>query len=397
MNGDHATTGSEPRRRIGSCWLIVAAVIALLPGCSGANWGIPGTSGAATNEESERTKDAMLRQFEARRSAMTIEAAEAALNRGDYKDSEQALRSVLDRDPANRDARLLLAEVMLLTGRRPEAFTQLEHALREHGDDPRVHYAMALLLDASGRPNDARNFYSRSTELDSQFAVYTSQHNRVMEAEIPSAAGMAVAYHSQSGDAEANERLAAPTSGEPRLPGLPMKTPGFAAEPSAVAPDATTTTVAAVDRFESRFGPEIADLLREGCEALAAGSADSAIIHFRNAAEADPQNPQIPVHAAVLALERNHPAMAVDLLKPAAGQFSKSVAVHLTLGTAYYRLGDYPSSQVALRQALSLDNSNGLAYLLMGCTLEKLGQPEAALVQWERAAAVCPRYRNMRR
>jgi Tfp pilus assembly protein PilF len=208
---------------------------------------------------------------------------------------------------------------------------------------------------------------------------------------------MAVAYHSPSGDAGQNERLAWPASGEPGLPRPPTKKPEFEAEPSAVAPDATTARNVPVDRFEARFGPEIAGLLRDGSEALAAGSADSAIVHFRNAVQADRQNPQIPVDAAVLALEQNHPTLAVDLLKPAAERFSKSAAVHLTLGAAYYRLGDYPSSQVALRQALSLDNSNGLAYLLMGCTLEKLGQPEAALVQWERAAAVCPRYRHMRR
>lgn len=397
MNRDCTTTVSVPRRHIGACWLAVAAIMALLPGCSGANWGIPGTSGASPNEASERTKDAMVRRFEARRNAMTIEAAEAALNRGDYKDSEQALRSVLDRDPAHRDARLLLAEVMLLTGRRPEAFTQLEHALREHGDDPRVHYAMALLLDASGRPNDARNFYSRSTELDSQFAVYTAQHRRVLDAEDLTAAGMAVAFHSRSGDAEPHEGLDSPTGDETGWSGAPVKEPRFEAEPSAVAPDATTTTVAAADRLESRFGPEIAGLLRKGCEALAAGSTDSALVHFRNATAADRQNPQIPVHGAVFALEQNHPAVAVDLLKPAAEQFPKSVPVHLTLGAAYYRLGDYSSSQVALRQALSLDNSNGLAYVLMGCTLEKLGQPEAALVQWDRAATVCPRYRHVRR
>lgn len=397
MSRDRATTGSELRRRIGARCLIVAAVIALLPGCSGMNWGMPGTGDAMPGEGSERTKDVMVRRFEARRNAMKVEAAEAALNRGDYKDSEQALRSVLDRDPAHRDARLLLAEVMLLTGRRPEAFTQLEHALREHGDDPRVQYAMALLLDASGRPKDARNFYSRSTELDPKFAVYTSEHNRVLDAENPAPAGMVVAHHSQSGDSEQSARRASVTDSEARSGDSSPEKADFTAGPIAIAPDATTATNISDDRLESRFEPEIAGLLREGREALAAGSAESAIAHFHAAAEANPQNPQIPIHAAVLALERNHPTIAVEVLKPAAERFSKSAAVHLTLGTAYYRLGDYPSSQVALRQALSLDNSNGLAYLLMGCTLEKLGQPEAARVQWERATAVCPRYRNMRR
>ncbi|MDZ7619908.1 MAG: tetratricopeptide repeat protein [Patescibacteria group bacterium] len=322
----------------------------------------------APDAPEEGHKEAIVRQFETRRNAMSIEAAEAALNRGNYQECEQTLRSVLDRDRSHRDARLLLAEVMLLTGRRPEAFTQLEHALREHGDDPRVHYAMALLLDASGRPKEAHEYYVRSVELNPEFAVYASAHEQLSGDEAI-APGEAVAYHSALG-------------GEDWV---------------AAAPSHATRAIASTGNSDQTFSPAVSSLLQEAREALAAGNAESAIAQFRAAMAADPENPHIPIHAATVALERNQPAAAVAVLTPAVEQFPNRAAMHRTLGVAHYRLGDYPSSQVALRQALSLDNTSGLAYLLMGCTLEKLGQPEAARTQWERAAALSPRYRSIRR
>ena len=65
------------------------------------------------------------------------------------------------------------------------------------------------------------------------------------------------------------------------------------------------------------------------------------------------------------------------------------------LGAAYYRSGDYQSSQVALQQALSLDKSSALAYLLMGCTLAKLGQQQAADDHFRRPP-LDPRYTVVR-
>jgi hypothetical protein len=39
-----------------------------------------------------------------------------------------------------------------------------------------------------------------------------------------------------------------------------------------------------------------------------------------------------------------------------------------------------------------LDNSAGLSYFLMGCTLKKLDQPEAAASHFARAAELDPRF-----
>jgi tetratricopeptide (TPR) repeat protein len=132
-------------------------------------------------------------------------------------------------------------------------------------------------------------------------------------------------------------------------------------------------------------------LIEQGRAALAAGQTDKAGAYFREATVVSPQNPQIPLMAAAAALRQNHPEVAITVLVPAAERFHESAAIYRALGLAHYRLGDYESSQVALRQALSLDKSSAPSYFLMGCVLAKLGQREAAEAHLRQAQALDPR------
>ena len=300
--------------------LLLTAAVSLLSGCSSVNWTHPDSADSMLPQRHERRTEAMVREFEARRNAVQMDAARAALDRGDPVESEQMLRSILQRDAAHRDARLLLAEVLLLSGRRPEAFTQLEHALREHDGDPQVYHAMAVLLDASGRPQEAQSFHEQAIELNPDFAVYASAHEAVRNA----------------------------------VKGADSIGPG------PEGPDPT-----------AGLAPAAAQALRQAREALAQGDLDSALASLQAAVAADPHNPRSRVRAAVLALEYNHPETAADLLEPAAAEFPASVAVHRTLGTAYYRLADYASAEAALRRALALNQSDRISRLLLGFTLEK--------------------------
>jgi tetratricopeptide (TPR) repeat protein len=133
-------------------------------------------------------------------------------------------------------------------------------------------------------------------------------------------------------------------------------------------------------------------LLQHGRAALAEGNAPVALAYFREAAGSSPQNPQIPISAAVTALEHNHPEVAIELMQGARRHFTRSAQIPRILGVAHYRLGDYRSSQVALQQALSLDKSSALTYFLMGCTLTKLGQLEPAEAHFRQARTLDPRY-----
>ncbi len=126
--------------------------------------------------------------------------------------------------------------------------------------------------------------------------------------------------------------------------------------------------------------------------ALERGSLEAAVARIRHLWAANPQDPQIPISGAGLLLRHRQPQAAVSLLHEAAQRFPNTPGIHRMLGVGHYRLGDYEASQVALQQALSLDKSSALSYFLMGCTLAKLGQPEAAAAYFRQAHVLDPRY-----
>jgi len=99
---------------------------------------------------------------------------------------------------------------------------------------------------------------------------------------------------------------------------------------------------------------------------------------------------------AIQLLRASQPDAAVALLDQALSGREGSADLYRTLGLAHYRRGDYDSSQLALQQALSLDNSSPLSYFLMGFTLTKLGDSEGAEWHFRQAAARNPKYAVMR-
>ncbi|HUT95186.1 MAG TPA: tetratricopeptide repeat protein [Thermoguttaceae bacterium] len=135
-----------------------------------------------------------------------------------------------------------------------------------------------------------------------------------------------------------------------------------------------------------------AELIEKGLSAMSDGTSALAFAYFREAMALKPDDPRIPISAAISALGHNQPKVAVVLLEPLLEVFPDSAAIRRVLGAAYYRLGDYQSSQVVLQQALSLDKSSGLSYFLMGCTLAKLGQLTAAETHFCQARRLDPRY-----
>jgi len=92
----------------------------------------------------------------------------------------------------------------------------------------------------------------------------------------------------------------------------------------------------------------------------------------------EPENRQIATSAAVLALRYNQPELALDLAQSALPRFNDDATLHRIIGLAHYRRGDFGSSQLALQQALSLDNGHPLTYFLLGHTMKKLGDTDAA-------------------
>jgi Tfp pilus assembly protein PilF len=93
-----------------------------------------------------------------------------------------------------------------------------------------------------------------------------------------------------------------------------------------------------------------------------------------------------------LSLRHNQPELAIRILEEAKSRFPQNAAIPRSLGAAYYRSGDFKAAQTVLNQAIALDKSCALSYLLMGCTLSKLGQSAAAEEHFRQAQLLDPRY-----
>jgi len=294
-----------------------------------------------TEERKERNEE-VVRQFNRGRDFAEFEAAKTRWNQNDVEGCEHALRQIVAGNAGHRDARLLLAEICLTSNRVQEAFEQIQCALDAHPQDALVRYSMGLLLDATGQSSGALAYYEQAAAAAPNNELYAVGYQSALEAAASASTGSASAY------------------------------------------PAYYTGVTATD--------PIVVVIGRGCEALAAGSVETALAYFQEAAATQPDNPQIPISAAVSALRYGQPTLAVAVLSSAQQHFPDTPGVYRVLGAAYYRMGDYQSSQVALQQALSLDKSCALTYFLMGCTLARLGQSESADVHLRQARALDSRY-----
>jgi len=360
----------------------VATTLAMLVGCAGMHLPKTVTEGDIASKREQRNKE-LVQQFEQKRDFAEYEAAKSRWNeQGDAKGCREALEKLLTRNPSHRDARLLMAELLLAENSPQEAYNHAKLALDAHPNDAAVHFTMAMTFEAQGKMQDALAYYERAMKMEPQNEAYTAAYQAAHETvggNLPKPQATTL-QSTQSFDA-----------------GL-VETVGYTEPASALKDRANGREKSDFAEFAgiAENDPAIQHL-RNGLAALAKGDSSQAVLDcFRQAAATSPDNPQILITAAASVLRANRPDLAVAILKPAVQQFPKSASIYRMLGVANYRMGDFQSSQVALQQALSLDKSSALSYLLMGCTLAKLGQNEAAESHFRQARALDPKYKAIR-
>lgn len=367
-------------------WVLVVVPL-VAAGCTLLGSKLPPVEDLA--ERRSRRKQEAVREFEVHRGIVELEAARVRRAEGDLDGCIDTLNRLLARNPAHLDARLLLAETLLAENRPQQAVKVLEPAVAAHADEPRLQHLMGLLAEAMGQPDVALAWYQQAAKspLDDDPNAAAS-HEVVISDEISQKPSALPAESAVS-----TARLVSSNPSQRSNPNTP-------AQPATAAQSASRNAARAeaADPVDPDGSPEdpvqtaVADLLDKGRQAVSEGNTDQATAYFWEATSLKPDDPQIPVSAAVSALRYNQPDLAIQLLAPCTDLYTDSAAVPRTLATAYYRKGDYASAQTALEQALSLDKSSPLSYFLMGCTLVKLGQPEAAEIHFRRARVIDPRY-----
>jgi tetratricopeptide (TPR) repeat protein len=391
------------RTRTLAC-VAICVLLALDAGCSIIHLPRSITEGDATPKRKKRSEECV-RQLEQQRDLAEYEAAKGRwVQQRDAKGCREGLEMLLARKPQHRDARLLMVELLLTENDSRGAYQHAKAALDACPNDAQVRYVMGVVKDAQGKNAEALAFYEQANEMEPGNETYAVAYQTAAEAtheesqaekptnrnaqsaERRSSAAKTKAAGDIAGRLDALNVTGAQTDKRTGVTLLPP--PAGRSGSSGGADSAGSARTSDVDPAEQ--------LLRKGQKAIAKGSTDEALEFFRQAAAANPDNPQIPISAAASALRANQPEVAVELLRPASKQFPKSAAVHRALGAAYYRTGDLKSSQVALQQALSLDKSSALSYLLLGCTLAKLGQNEAAETHFRQARTLDSKYRVVR-
>ena len=312
--------------------------------------------------------------FERRRAESQYQAALNRWREDDSAGCRQQLETLLARNSNHHPAHLLMAEVALEQG---EPKVALEHTRAVLGSEPnnaRAHHLMALALDSLGESSAAVQHYERATSL----APGNEQYAFAYQAAL---GGAVLPSGSRDGDG--------------------VTTVGF---------DATDVSVAAATADGSGEAPSAGSSGPRDHAAFAAANdraarADSArdqsaferrLEEFQRRVAAEPDNLQIVLAEAAYSLRHHRPDVAADIVLASLKRHPEVAALDRMLGAARYQQGDFPAAQVALEQALSLDNTDALAYFLMGSTLARLGNAEAARQHFAEAARLDPRIAQSR-
>lgn len=423
----------HPRSGVPAGWRgfllgLVAAIIglSLFCGCKSVGLPEPLRAGSDVSRDRKKRNEEAVRRFEENRNEAEFQAALNRYAHGDVRGCEQTLRRLLERAPKHRESRLLLAELCVAENRLDEAAEAAAAALADWPDDAPTHYTVGLVLDARGRTAEALAHYERATRIDPDNELYAVAYELAAESLRASAEGRRPALDGDAGHGAAGvvpAGFVAATPGE--SPGreavrgdTPRRdVPGAPSEPcnrndsriadaagSCGSCDAGPSPPAGPARPDPAMGTADGPFaagqtgsndpaLARGESALRAGSFDEALAWFEEAIRRRPDDPSMPVAAAVAALKANQPDMAVELLEPAQSRFPGDAPIKRVLAVARYRLGDYASSELLLQQALSLDNTDALSYFFLGCTLERLGRSEEAQRQFAEARAIEARRR----
>jgi len=151
-----------------SVLLLVFACAVPLTGCAGWRQSIPPQTITETREE--RAHDA-IQSFEERRDAAQLQAALDRCKHGDLGPAESMLAAIVNRRPNYVEARVLFAE-LLWSRNDASAEQHLRAVIEIEPDRADAHHALGLVLNGTGRPEEARQHLFKAAELEPANEVY---------------------------------------------------------------------------------------------------------------------------------------------------------------------------------------------------------------------------------
>ncbi|HXT60886.1 MAG TPA: tetratricopeptide repeat protein [Pirellulales bacterium] len=385
----------------------LACCVLCSTGCAGGLWSsrsVPDVHPVKAQRAKETAK-----HLGEQRDRSELEAAKFAWQQDDVEGCHDLLDKLLQRNPRHREGGLLMAELLLVERQTDQAREQLKQVLKHHPNDAEALHAMGLLLEAENKPAEARVLFQQAAKAAPANDEYKISYKAAADRAQPSAvaddrtsiASKPAPANGRStptatAQAASLHRTKSPAGAVLDRPEAPVA-PGDADDVSFVtatdAIDAQQEPKSAAKPQQLALAKDAKPLVAQGDAALAAGARDSARRSFREAQRAAPDDPSIPLAACVSAIKHDELELAVEIAHSGITAFPESAGLYRALGTAQYRLGDLPAAKASFERAISLDKAHPLSYFLMGSTLKKLGQTEAAEQYFRQARQLDARYK----
>ena len=157
------------------CW--IATVLAVsLSGC--VSWkstkqSVARNTAADVGPARANRKEALAQDFDHKRNDAQFDAAISCWQRGDVAKCNELLTGLLERNPDDRRARLLLADVYLFNGQTDKSVEELSKVVAADPKNALAQHALAQVFDALGRRSEALSHYEEATRLEPDNEVYS--------------------------------------------------------------------------------------------------------------------------------------------------------------------------------------------------------------------------------
>lgn len=311
------------------------------------------------------------------------------LKKGEFDKAAEAAQKLVDKDPKNVDAWIVLADALIALKQPEEAWNRLEPAVTENPDsapllcklgDVFVKVAEAAQADPNAGSNvqmhfeDARNMYTKALDKDPKLAdaVY----------------GKAYVAYWLSDNEEAKRQLSACLLLNPNH-GKAHSLQAFLLYNEKKYPEAEA-------KYEIARKIDDSDpltCLRYGHSLFAQGKTDAAKAAYLYALKRHPEY-ETSITSGLLYLVKKDYSKATDLLLEATKQVPGSAFAWFHLGRCYFANKAYKDAMAAFRKAHDLAPKNAEFLYFLGYTAESEGDAAGALDAYREALKDDPAHEN---
>ncbi len=311
---------------------------------------------------------------------------------GEYERCASEAEAVARARPDSEEAHIRLAQAQWRSGRRPMAIMTLTHALRKHGDHPRLHMDLGLFYASEDDYDRAREHFRKAVECDCNSAdgyhylglaesacgsfdkavkafqractlepqdlMYAYQLCLAAQASAEAGRPVTVALPEEGPSPNHSEirQLAEYVAGEPDF------VEAFLALPPSDVDEELFGVLVSVLRTALAHHPTYADLHYLTSRSLTRmNQLGGALQHARRAVEINPRYAKALLHLAELMVEAGEADDPIDLLRRAIDNGADWPDAHARLGDAYRRAGDVRQARRHYRRALELNDKYDIA------------------------------------